>query len=150
MAYFLGIDPGKKGAMAVLDSETGRVTVADMPGTTPELHDAIAGLPIIKGCILEKLFVGPVMGRATIATMFADFGTLRGALFWRDIPFREERPSKWKPALGLSKDKNASRQMAMQVFPDDADLFKRVKDDGRAEAALLAMYAADARKRWAA
>jgi hypothetical protein len=30
--------------------------------------------------------------------------------------------------------------MAGLCFPVDADLFKRVKDDGRAEAALLAWY----------
>ena len=138
MAIHLGIDPGKKGAIATFDTETMRVNIVDMPTTTSELHDHLAGLPIIKGCILEKLFAGPVMGRATIGTMFMNYGILKGALMWCDIPFREERPNVWKPALNLSKDKNASREMAMQMFPDDADLFKRVKDDGRAEAALLA------------
>lgn len=142
MSIFLGIDPGKKGALALLDSETMRVTAYDMPGTTQELHDLVAGLPIIKGCTLEKLHAGPVMGRTTIATMFMNYGILKGALMWRDIAFSEVRPNKWKPALGLSKDKNASREMAMQMFPDDADQFKRVKDDGRAEATLLAKWGA--------
>ena len=140
MSIYLGIDPGKKGAIALLDSESLRVTCHDMPRTTPELHDLIAGLPIIKACVLEKLFTGPAMGRVTLCTMFMNFGILKGALMWRDIPFKEVQPSKWKPALGLSKDKNASREMAMQMFPDDADQFKRVKDDGRAEAALLAHW----------
>ena len=93
-------------------------------------------------CVLEKLHAGPVMGRVTIAKMFEVYGTLKGALQWRDIPFQEVRPSKWKPALNLSGDKNASREMAMQLWPDQAHLFKRVKDDGRAEAALLAWWAA--------
>ena len=140
MSIYLGIDPGKKGAIALLDSETRRVTCHDMPGTTQELHDLIAGLPIIKRCALEKLFTGPKMGRVTLCTMFMDLGILKGALMWRDIPFREIQPSKWKAALGLSSNKNASREMAMQMFPDDADQFKRVKDDGRAEAALLAYW----------
>lgn len=142
MSIYLGIDPGKKGAIATFDSESLRVSVVDMPTTTNELHDHLAGLPIIKKGLLEKLHAGPVMGRTAIATMFMNYGILKGALIWCDIPFREERPNKWKPALNLSGDKNASREMAMQMFPDDADLFKRVKDDGRAEAALLAWLVA--------
>ena len=137
---YLGIDPGKTGALALLDAYTLRVTCHDMPGTTAELHDLISGLPEIRACALEKLFAGPVMGRAALCTMFADFGILKGALMWRSIPFQEVQPSKWKAALGLSKDKNASREKAMQFFPEDTCQFKRVKDHGRAEAALLAWW----------
>jgi hypothetical protein len=144
MNVYLGIDPGKRGAIAITDSDTWRVTCHDMPPTTQELHDLIAGLPTVKLCTLEKLHAGPVMGRTTIATMFMNYGILKGALMWRDIPFKEVRPSKWKPGMGLSKDKNASRELAMQRFPDDAEQFKRVNDDGRAEAALLAIYGAGA------
>jgi len=142
MSLYLGIDPGKKGAIALYDSEEMTVECTDMPETTAQLHDFIAALPKVKGCTLEKLHAGPVMGRTTIATMFMKYGILKGALMWRDIPFTEVRPNKWKPALNLSKDKNASREMAMQMWPDHADQFKRVKDDGRAEAALLAHYGA--------
>jgi predicted RNase H-like nuclease (RuvC/YqgF family) len=38
----LGIDPGKEGALAILDTETLRVTTHDMPGTTRDLHNFIA------------------------------------------------------------------------------------------------------------
>jgi hypothetical protein len=37
--------------------------------------------------------------------------------------------------------KDAARKRACQLFPQVAGLFSRVKDDGRAEAALLAYYA---------
>jgi len=49
-------------------------------------------------------------------------------------------PSKWKAHFGLTRDKGVSRGMAMQRFPEYAEKFKRVKDDGRAEAALIALY----------
>lgn len=151
MSLFLGIDPGKKGALALLDTETMRVTCTDMPGTTRELHDLFSAYPVLTGCMLEKLHAGPIMGRTTIATMFMNYGILKGALAWRDIPFDEVRPSQWKPGFGLSKDKNASREKASQLFPDDAEYFKRVKDDGRAEAALLAYYASERRaSKWEA
>lgn len=142
MKIYMGIDPGKKGALALYDTEHRRVRVHDMPATTRELHDLIAGLPIITHCALEKLHAGPQMGRATIGTMFMNYGILKGALAWRDIPYSEVRPSKWKPAMGVTADKNSSREAAMSFFPDDAGHFKRVKDDGRAEAALLAIYGA--------
>ena len=142
---FLGIDPGRKGSLALLDSETQRVTCHDMPDTTAALHDLVAGLPIIKHAFIEKPFCGPVMGRRTIAVMFEQYGVLRGALQWRDIPFTEVQPAKWKAALGLSKDKGASRDKAGQIFPDDAARFARAKDDGRAEAALIAWWGANKR-----
>jgi crossover junction endodeoxyribonuclease RuvC len=49
-------------------------------------------------------------------------------------------PTTWKKHFKLSRDKGVSRGLATQRFPDCADLFKRVKDDGRAEAALIALY----------
>lgn len=141
MSLYLGIDPGKKGALAVLDSEEMKVDVIDMPDTTAALHEWIAALPIIKLAVLEKPMIGMVAGPRQIATTFENYGVLRGAVQWRDLPFVEIAPAKWKAALDLTKqDKAASRQRASQLFPDQADLFKRVKDDGRAEAVLLAWW----------
>ena len=140
MSILLGIDPGRKGALATLDTETLRVTCHDMPDTTNELHDLIAGLPLIKLCALEKPFYPAAIGVTNAAKIAEAYGTLRGALQWRDIPFREVRPAEWKKALNLSSHKAASREKAGQFFPDDAAQFARVKDDGRAEAALLAWY----------
>jgi hypothetical protein len=51
-------------------------------------------------------------------------------------------PSAWKKTMHLSTDKNASRALASQYFPDAADQWSRVRDDGRAEAALIAYYGA--------
>ena len=140
MSVVLGIDPGRKGALALFDTETLSVECIDMPDTTAGLHDCIAGLPIIKLAVLEKPFCGPVMGRTSIAAMFEQYGVLRGAVQWRDIPFEEVRPGDWKRSLNLGRDKGASRQKASQIFPDAAEQFARVKDDGRAEAALVAWY----------
>jgi hypothetical protein len=56
------------------------------------------------------------------------------------VPTFEVDPSAWKKTMRLSTDKNASRALASQYFPDCADQWARVKDDGRAEAALIALY----------
>lgn len=150
MTYYLGIDPGKQGALALLSVETGNVNCIDMPDTTAALHDTIAAFPIIKGCMVEKPFFPRMIGVTNAARIATAYGILIGALQWRDIPFREVPPKKWKAAMDLSSSKSASREKASQTFPAQSDLFKRVKDDGRAEAALLAVYAADNRRRWAA
>lgn len=136
----LGIDPGKQGAIAVLDKAAHRVTCYDMPGTTAELHDLIAGLPEIRICVLEKPFYPQGIGTSNAARIAEAYGVLKGALAWRSIPTEMTTPAKWKAALNLSSSKAASREKAAQLFPDDAGQFKRVKDDGRAEAALLAWF----------
>lgn len=136
----LGIDPGKAGALAVLDTETHRVTTHDMPGTTRDLHNLIAGLPIIKIAVVEKPYYPAINGTANAGKKGEAYGVLIGALEWRDIPLREVRPQDWKQSLNIPTDKNAARQRANQFFPDDADQWPLVKHDGRAEAALIAWY----------
>jgi crossover junction endodeoxyribonuclease RuvC len=63
-------------------------------------------------------------------------------------------PAQWKFGVGLNAvsgqdqkaRKNASREKAIELFPQYADLFARVKDDGRAEAALMAWWFVHKRK----
>jgi len=51
------------------------------------------------------------------------------------------RPVDWKRKMGLvGKNKDASRGLATELFPEFADRFKRVKDDGLAEACLIARH----------
>lgn len=68
-------------------------------------------------------------------------GQLEQALACSGIPYAAVAPAKWKRALGLiGGDKSDSRKLACKLFPQYQHLFARVKDDGRAEAALLAHY----------
>ncbi|WP_313349815.1 hypothetical protein [Paracoccus sp. (in: a-proteobacteria)] len=133
-----------------MDCDTLQVVTHDMPASTPELHDLIAGLPEIRLCILEQIFAGPSMSRRTVGVMFEGFGILKGALSWRSIPVQTVRPSVWKAALNVPADKTASRRRASEFYPDCADQWTRAKDDGRAEAAMLAWYGLGFAKRAAA
>lgn len=136
----LGIDPGRCGALAVLDCETLQVSTHDLPASVPALHELISDLPNIRLCCLEQIHAGPQMARRTIGVMFEGFGVLKGALSWRSIPVQTVRPSVWKGALNVPADKAAARRRASEFFPDCADQWKLAKHDGRAEAALLAWY----------
>jgi len=68
------------------------------------------------------------------------YGAIQMALAGHKIPTRLVTPAKWKSHFGLSRDKGVSRGLAMQRFPEQSQMFSRVKDDGRAEAALIALY----------
>lgn len=142
----LGIDPGVKGAFAMLDTRENRVTCMDMPDTTAALVELILNLPPLAFCVIEKPFYPQMIGIRNAAKIAEAYGAIKASLVWRGIPAHETRPAEWKAALGLSASKSASREKAGMIFPDDAEQWKLIKHDGRAEAALIAWYG----KRWAA
>ena len=68
------------------------------------------------------------------------FGRSRGVIESRRaaFPARFIAPAGWKRAVGLTlASQDASRSEAIRRWPQHAGLFSRVKDDGRAEAALI-------------
>jgi crossover junction endodeoxyribonuclease RuvC len=52
-------------------------------------------------------------------------------------------PQKWQKHYGKSSDKEHSRQLANRLFPSLADRLNRKKDDGSAEALLIAKYGSE-------
>lgn len=140
MAMILGIDPGKQGAFALLDCDEMQVSTYDMPGTLDEKRALISDLGKVKCAWLEKPFYPRMIGIKNAVTIAVAYGELKACLFFAGVPTFEVDPSAWKKTMRLSTDKNASRALASQYFPDCADQWARVKDDGRAEAALIALY----------
>ena len=65
-------------------------------------------------------------------------------MLFRSIPTIHVSPGKWKKHFGLTSDKEKSRALAIATWPQ-SDHFRRKKDDGRAEAALTALYGARVR-----
>ena len=141
----LGIDPGVKGCLALFDKSERRVACHDMPDTTQGLQELVSSLPAVAFAVVEKPYYPKVIGIKNVAAIAEAYGKIKASLVWRGIPIREVRPAEWKAALNLSSSKAASREMAGLIFPDDAHQWTRVKDDGRAEAALIAWYGV----RWA-
>lgn len=140
MTLLMGIDPGKQGAIAILDKAAGSVVTHDMPDTTAKLIDLFASLPPVRLCCIEKPYYPALIG-VTNATKIAEaYGALRAVLAYQGIPTFETRPGEWKKALNLNSSKSASREKASQFFPDCADQWRRAKDDGRAEASLIAWF----------
>ena len=69
------------------------------------------------------------------------YGQLRMVLTANFIPYRVVTPQAWKRWHGLKGDKDASRLLASQLMPKAAHQWPLKKHDGRAEAALIALYA---------
>lgn len=148
----LGIDPGTRGALAVFDFERNElVTVIDVP-TLPKTKKYVdidmpalgqfigAYAERIQLAVIEEVGSRPGEGRQTVFNFGFAAGAVAMAVASYLIPVFHTPPGVWKPLMGLSRDKNLSRIRASAFFPKHAALFKRVMDDGRAEAALLAKF----------
>jgi crossover junction endodeoxyribonuclease RuvC len=71
------------------------------------------------------------------------YGLVRGVLAALGVPVSLVTPNEWKRAFRLGPDKNEARLIAARLFPASAGRFARASDDGRAEAALLALFGAN-------
>lgn len=152
----IGIDPGLSGALAVLaDGEP--LVIVDMPTMRVDGHNEVCARTLatslrnIRGQHPGAYFLAvieQVNGRAgwgaTQGFRFgAGFGKVKAVLETLGIDYREVQAPVWKRHFHLKGgDKNASRELASARFPSIADAFQRKRDDGRAEALLIALWAA--------
>lgn len=146
MNLILGIDPGISGAVAFLfPHEQGRVLAEDIPVA----GDQIAGgllfnlIDRMKPDVAVIELVGAMPGQG-VSSMFKfgrAFGTAIGVIQAAGIPLHFVTPAKWKRHFNLPADKEAARELALRMFAKTPEPFARKKDHGRAEAALLALYA---------
>lgn len=152
----IGVDPGATGAFAILDTDSHHLTIIDMPTTkvkrgTRQVNqvDAVrlANLlrPHAEGAraIVEKVHSMPGQGVVSTFSFGRAAGIIEGVLAALDIPFSLVPPATWTKKMRLFGGKDGSRARAVELFPDQAHLFARKKDDGRADATLIACYAAE-------
>jgi len=146
-ALILGADPGKRGALALVDLDGHLLDVIDMPDATgsalgAHIRDFLEdhGPHHVQAAWVEKVGSMPGQGHVNVFTFGAGYGALLGALGALRIPVELRTPNVWKKAMRCTADKGSSRQAATQLWPDHARSFARVKDDGRAEACLVAEY----------
>ncbi len=154
MRVILGIDPGARGAIAVLGEEGTLIGLHDMPAikikvgktirerfSSHGFRDLIKSIPHIKMVVIERVGGMKSDGGSAAFTFGYACGGVEGVLVTLDIPIAFITPQRWKKHYSLSSDKGTARMIAMQIWPNQAASFARVKDDGRAEAALIAQLA---------
>jgi crossover junction endodeoxyribonuclease RuvC len=172
---YIGIDPGLNGAVALIDEDViGQpglgyfVGVDDTPtmevesnGKVRNKYNLIAMSALLgyfyesRGMseqrvivTLESVHSMPKQGVASSFTFGEGLGIWKGIIAARGFSLELPSPQRWKKAMmaDMGKDKDASRLKAIQLFPSMAPLLSRKKDDGRAEALLLAEYGRRLRK----
>jgi crossover junction endodeoxyribonuclease RuvC len=145
----LGIDPGKTGALALHNGRLMRVE--DMPVSGKDIDAAIlADLleEMLQGrerpdrVMLERQQAFPLEGRTTCFASGLRYGLIIGICACLDWPVEIVTPATWKRATKTPPDKDAARARASALMPEGASFWKRKKDHGRAEAALLAWWGA--------
>lgn len=138
---YIGIDPGKSGAMAVID----RATTILVPFSEEDYINSLKLLPaqLTRAC-LEHVSAMPKQGVTSMFNFGQNFGYIMGLLEAFGVSYELVRPQKWKKEFGITGDKNSSIEVCKRLFPG-VDLRRtdrcRKDDDGMAEALLMAEYA---------
>ena len=155
---FIGIDPGKDGAVAVILPPQTTVQLFDTPtlrvkeGSAKRNFD-VAGmvallLPFVDyHCLvsLERIHAMPGQGVTSMFSMGEGYGLWQGILAALTMPYQLVTPQRWKADLmeGAPKDKAASVLVASRLFPASANDLRGKKGaarDGRGDALLLAEW----------
>jgi len=154
--WILGVDPGLSGAMAMLNA--GAVDVFDIPTTTRTVnkkekrqidpYQLAAWLeiqrPLIQFAVIEQVGTMPGQGVTSAFNFGFTTGCIHGIIAACGIEIRTVPPQVWKRKYGLlGQNKDASRGEASRRFPQFTHLWQLKKHDGRAEAALLALYGSE-------
>jgi crossover junction endodeoxyribonuclease RuvC len=145
---YIGIDPGKSGALAYI---MGDGTVNVFPFDEGLYKFALQGIARAAEktgekalCCLEHVGAMPGQGVTSMFSFGQNFGFIQGLLQAYGIPFELARPQKWKKEFSITGDKNTSLAVCKRLFPDVSLLPSdrcRKESDGMAEALLMAEYA---------
>lgn len=149
MNYFIGIDPGQTGAVALL-SDSCVVQFKDYDEPLAVLMEMLSWVQTyrVKIIALEEVHSMPKQGVASTFKFGGNFGWYKGALdmisLFLGIPWCLVRPQEWQRGVCSGKGADAdSLTVARRMYPD-ADLSLK-KHHGRADALLIAAWA---KKKW--
>jgi Holliday junction resolvasome RuvABC endonuclease subunit len=153
MRFIGGIDPGLTGALAVLDFQNFHLHLWDTPTVTvkvgtkerkrcePDAYaQALRHFPLDYATI-ENVASTPNDGHVGAFTFGKVTGIAIGCCAGLDIPLASVSPAKWKMAMQVPADKREATHRASNLFPHCTAGWSRLMDNGRAEAAIIALYA---------
>ncbi|WP_395160412.1 hypothetical protein [Ilumatobacter sp.] len=156
MSLIVGVDPGKTGAIALLDHLGELISVYDMPiigkhVSVAQLSETFSSLtlPLTVArcatvgeaiCVIEDVSSSPQMGVTSAFSFGRSKGVVEAMAAAQGMRLVYVSPAKWKRDMRLNKDKGKAREMATRRWPQHARSFMLVKHDGRAEAALIGLW----------
>lgn len=147
---YIGIDPGKNGAYAVIKTECGKITNTFVkPWNDREFADCMSNACTAKNdervvACVEKVGAMPGQGVTSMFSFGKSAGFIEGVLTAYGIGYQLIPPKRWKKEYCLSSLKQKSIDVCRNLFPDVS--LKRTdrcstNHDGMAEALLMAEYA---------
>ena len=141
----MGIDPGQKGGLAILNDKGEAVGAWRYPGDVSEMAKLIKAIHakynVTLACV-EQVHSMPRQGVSSTFKFGINYGAILGILSTLDIPYIMCTPRKWQKELldsGTGETKERSLNMARRLFPIIDLKFKA--DDGKADALHLARWA---------
>ena len=151
--YYIGIDVGLAGGIAVFGTD-GTLDIYDMPIVEVKRNNKLkkevsaAGLHSIiqyqkpSVCLVEQVAARPKQSVTAMFQFGRFLGQIEGVIAAHEIPISYVLPRVWQKAVDLrgGDTKEASRLRAMELFPGYAEKFRRKKDHGRSDAALIAYH----------
>ena len=142
---YIGIDPGKDGALAVIiDSGKASIVPFDQDAYRLVLRQFCMQARMAQTrAVLEHVGAMPGQGVTSMFSFGENFGYLKGLLEAFEIPYELVRPQRWKKEYGIS-GKNQSVEVCKRLFPGvSLRRTERCKKDhdGMAEALLMAEFA---------
>lgn len=152
--YYVGIDPGSKGAIAFLNSDGSYNSVVDMPTVENFIDGLKKGLWDDDGddFVVAIESVHPLPGQSCMASFSygGNFMLAKALGIWYNSTPYMVVPQLWKKHYGLKRGKEESKtdykhrsvELAKKLFPSATDLLT-ISKDGRAEALLIAKYIYD-------
>lgn len=143
MKAYVGIDPGKSGALAILHEDGQVETYIFDPAVyaTVLVYISKNTDPI---CCLEKVGAMPGQGVVSMFNFGHNLGFIEGVLQATKLPYQLVPPQTWKKEFSLTSDKVKSIEVCQKLFPNVnllATSRSRKPSDGIAEAVLMAEYA---------
>lgn len=143
----LGVDPGASGAIAFYRPDRpAEIEVYDVP-LVDKMIDAAQVAHLIRTAgateaMIERVGAMPKQGVSSTFKFGMAYGAVLGIVAAMGVPIRQATPGRWKAHFRLSADKEQARGLAVRQWPSSRD-FSLKKHHGRAEAALLALYAVE-------
>jgi crossover junction endodeoxyribonuclease RuvC len=147
----IGIDPGLSGAIVIMDGhtpvawyrmptmKTGSANRVNAPALAAIIRPSIYGEEI--KAYVELVSSMPGQGVASMFSFGHSAGVVQGVLGAFEIPVTMVTPSQWKRSAGLTgQDKDASRTLAIQMWPYWRELDKKGVGQAYADAAFIALY----------
>ncbi len=149
----LGIDPGIRGGLAIVSANDGArgmvVDAADIPVIGSGAKERVDVAAIRKWIsrykpalvVIERAQAMPRQGSSSGFKYGRAVGSIEAAIVLCAVPIEIIEPTAWKRFWHLpGKDKERTRQKALELFPAAHSLLARKCDHGRAEAALIALF----------